>query len=65
MKKIYYAILAIAVFFVSCNFSEETECYGPETQGNISFVTSFDYDSIRVYLGNQRICYGDMGGVFL
>lgn len=62
MKKMYYAILAIAVFFVSCNFSEETECYGPETQGNISFVTSFDYDSIRVYLGNQRICYGDMGG---
>ena len=63
MKKVCLTILAfIGCFLMSCTFDGKSECFGPETEGIISIYTGFDYDSIRIYLGSQRICYGDMGG---
>ena len=63
MKKVSLTILAfIGCFLMSCTFDGKIECFGPETQSDFSIYTGFDYDSIHIYLGTQRVCYGDMGG---
>lgn len=63
MKKfclIFFAVVGCVL--MSCYEGGDVECGGSEILSDISYVTTSDFDSIRVYLGNKRICYGNMGG---
>ena len=58
MKRGCLIVLAVVVCaLVSCYEGGDEECYGVEKEGYIVYVSTSDFDSAQVYLGNNRICY--------
>ena len=62
MKKICLIIfVAVAYVLMGCYEGGDEECYGVEQEGYIVYVSTSDFDSAQVYLGNGRLCYVGKG----
>lgn len=62
MRKIWLVIFVVVAYvLMSCYEGGDEECYGVEQEGYIVYVSTSDFDSAQVYLGNGRLCYVGKG----
>ena len=63
MRKIWLVIFAVVAFaLMGCPADDNLECYGRESFATIDYIATSNFDSARIYLGDNQICYAGQEG---
>ena len=63
MRKIWLVIFAVVAFaLMGCPADDNLECYGRESFATIDYIATSNFDSARIYLGDNKICYAGQEG---
>ncbi len=56
MKKLYCFLFSLLSFLLLACFDDDLSCYPKEDFSGLNFISDFEIDSVRLYIGGKSVC---------